>query len=68
MIRRYEIDICDDCMALGGEMCWTPGCTFCWLGMDAVELILRKTNLRVEFEDGTIYQSEGARIEGLEDK
>lgn len=28
MIRRYEIDICDGCLDLQGEMCHTPGCVF----------------------------------------
>jgi hypothetical protein len=27
-IRRYEVDICADCIALKGEMCDEPGCIF----------------------------------------
>lgn len=28
-VRRYTVDICDDCIALKGEMCHVPECAFC---------------------------------------
>jgi hypothetical protein len=27
-IRKFEVDICDDCVNLRGQECHTPGCRF----------------------------------------
>lgn len=35
-IRKYEINICDECYLLEGEMCHTPECVFCRRTMEEV--------------------------------
>ena len=42
-IKRYTIDICDDCLNLRGEMCHNPRCSFCRKTMKEVEQILEDT-------------------------
>jgi hypothetical protein len=41
-VRRYTVDICDPCRNLEGEMCNTPGCIFCWCGMDEVKQFMNR--------------------------
>lgn len=36
VIRRFEINICDDCINLCGEMCNNPRCFFCRRTMQEV--------------------------------
>jgi hypothetical protein len=59
--RVYEINICDGCINLEGSECHTPECAFCFLGVDEIKELLRKTNLRVEFPS-EIYTAESERI------
>jgi len=35
-VNYYAVRICDDCMALKGEMCHEPGCAFCRRTMEEV--------------------------------
>lgn len=55
-IRRYEIDICDGCMTLQGEMCHTPGCVFIRERTDEIKEHLSRLLLRIEVDGGVVHQ------------
>lgn len=50
-IRRYEIDICDGCIDLQGEMCHTPGCIFIRQTTEEIKEFLDRTAI-LPFIDG----------------
>lgn len=59
MIRRYTVDICDDCLALKGEMCHRPGCVCIRMTMAEVGELLNRLLIRPMID--------GVRIEALQD-
>lgn len=50
-IKRYEIDVCDQCLKLEGEMCHNPGCICIRRSMTEVERILSVCQLRINLSE-----------------
>ena len=45
-IRRYTVDICDDCYDMRGDECHTPGCAFFLKSVAEVAKLLDATLIR----------------------
>lgn len=46
LVKRYFVDICDQCIQLEGEQCNNPHCVFCRRSMSEVGEILDQTLIR----------------------
>lgn len=50
-LKSYEIDICNQCIALEGEMCHSPGCVFCHQTVSEIKRILDICQIRMQIGD-----------------
>lgn len=56
-IKRFEVDICQDCLDLVGEECHSPCCVFCFRSIEYIQDSLMTMNIRLDFTEsgGGIY-------------
>jgi len=54
-IRRYTVDICDDCLGLVGSMCHTPGCVLIRKTTEEIREFLSISLIRFEI-NGEVFR------------
>lgn len=45
-VRKYVVEICDDCMNLIGPSCNTPGCVFIRHRIETIRQLLKEIQVR----------------------
>ncbi|MBP9771441.1 MAG: hypothetical protein KBD16_00740 [Candidatus Pacebacteria bacterium] len=66
-IKVFEVDICEDCLALKGQMCHTPECVFIRCTMDEAKQHLSMLLIRMDIDGEVVQGREAIRsYEGMQ--